>query len=121
MLVGLSVAAATWAVESALISHAHSNRLDDVRNTLRAAHDLVGVREQSASRQATRLAARSEVQTAFVRRDATTLRAISSANPDVGFILWDGRTIRQSAIDLPHAAITVYSRGRLAGQGVVAA
>ena len=121
MLVGLSVAAATWAVESALISHAHSNRLDDVRNTLRAAHDLVGVREQSASRQATRLAARSEVQTAFVRRDATTLRAISSANPDVGFILWDGRTIRQSAIDLPHAAITVYSRGRLAGQVVVAA
>ena len=121
MLVGLSVAAATWAVESALISHAHSNRLDDVRNTLRAAHDLVGVREQSASREATRLAARSEVQTAFVRRDATTLRAISSANPDVGFILWDGRTIRQSAIDLPHAAITVYSRGRLAGQVVVAA
>ena len=71
--------------------------------------------------EATRLAARSEVQTAFVRRDASTLRAISSANPDVGFILWDGRTIRQSAIDLPHAAITVYSRGRLAGQVVVAA
>jgi diguanylate cyclase (GGDEF)-like protein len=120
VLVGLSVAAATWAVESALISHAHSNRLDDVRNTLRAGHDLVGVREQTASRQATRLAARSEVQSAFVRRDATTLRAISRARPDVGFILWDGRTIGQSAIDLPHAAIRVYSQG-LAGQVVVAA
>ncbi len=120
LLVGLSVAAATWAVESALVSHAHSNRLDDVRSTLRAAHDLVGVREQAASRQAARLAARSEVQSAFVRRDATALGAIANARTDVGFILWNGRTIGQSAIDLPHAAITVYGRGRL-GQVVVAA
>ena len=75
---------------------------------------------QVASRQAARLAARSEVQSAFVRRDATTLGAIANARPDVGFILWNGRTIGQSAIDLPHAAITVYGRGRL-GQVVVAA
>jgi diguanylate cyclase (GGDEF)-like protein len=120
LLLGLSVAAASWAVESALLSRAHSNRLDDVRNTLRDAHDLIGVREQAASRRATRLAARKEVQAAFVQRDATALRAIAGARPDVGFILWNGRTIGRSAIDLPHAAITVYSRGRLAGQVVVA-
>ena len=110
LLLGLSVAAVSWAVESALLSRAHSNRVDDVRTTLRQAHDLVGLREQAASHRAARLAASKEVQSAFIRRNATTLRAIASARPDVGFILWNGRTIRQAAIDLPHAAITVYSR-----------
>ena len=121
LLLGLSVAAVSWAVESALLSRAHSNRVDDVRTTLRQAHDLVGLREQAASHRAARLAASKEVQSAFIHRNATALRAIASSRPDVGFILWNGRTIGQAAIDLPHAAITVYSRLRLAGQVVVAA
>ncbi len=121
LLVGIAVAAAVWAVEAGLLGHAHSTRLDGVRTTLRSAHDLITEQEQAASRQATRLAARQEVQSAFVRRDATALRRISSSRPDVGFILWNGRRLGRAATDLPHAAITVYSRGRLAGQVVVAA
>jgi diguanylate cyclase (GGDEF)-like protein len=121
LLLGLSIAAASWAVESALLSRAHANRVDDVRNTLRGAHDLISVRQQAASRRAATLAARREVLSAFVQRDATALRAIVAGDRDVGFILWNGRTIGQSAIDLPHAAITVFSGGRKAGQVVVAA
>ena len=121
LLVGLSVAAAVWAIESGVLSHERSNRLDDVRITLAAAHDLVSAREQAASQRATRIAARTNVQSAFVRRDATTLRAISRAQPDVGFVLWDGRSIGHATTGLPHAAIKVYSRGRLAGQVVVGA
>ncbi len=121
VLVGLAVAAAFWAVEAGLISHQHSTRADDVRTALRSAHDLLTAREQAASRQATRLAARREVQSAFVRRDATALRRISNARRDVGFVLWDGRKLGRAATGVPHAAITVYSRGRFAGQVLVAA
>ena len=121
VLVGLSVAAAVWAIEAGVLSHARSNRLDDVRITLAAAHDLVSAREQAASLQATRIAARTNVQSAFVRRDATTLRTILRSQPNVGFVLWDGRAIGGARTDLPHAAITVYSRGRFAGRVVVGA
>ena len=121
ILLGLSVAAASWAVESAVLNRAQTNRVDDVRNALRGAHDLITVREQAASRRAALLAARTAVQSAFVHRNATALRAIAAGDPDVGFILWNGRTIGRSAIDLPHAAITVYSGARKAGQVVVAA
>jgi hypothetical protein len=121
LLVGLSFGAAAWAAEAGLLSHAHTSRLNDVRNTLRAAHALVTAREQAASRRATLLAAEREVQSAFVQRDAAALRAVARSYRDVGFILWDGRTVGRAAIGLPHAAITVYSRGRLAGQVVVEA
>ena len=121
LLVGLSVGAAVWALEAGLTSNARSSRLNDVRSTLREARDLIGARQQVASRQATRLAARSEVQSAFVQRNADALKAISHARSDVGFILWDGRVLGRAAVDLPHAAITVYSRGRFAGQVVVTA
>lgn len=121
LLVGLSAGAAVWAIETGLASNAHSRRLNDVRTTLREARDLVGARQQVASRTATRLAARKEVQAAFVARDATALRSLAASRPEVGFILWNGHVLGRSVVDLPHAAITVYSRGRLAGQVVVGA
>lgn len=121
LLVGLAVAAACWAVEAGFQSHAHSTRVDEVRTTLGDAHDLIAAREQAASRRATSLAARRDVQSAFVQRDATALRTIANSRGDVGFILWDGRRLGGAALDVPHAAITVYSRGRFAGRVVVSA
>ena len=87
-----------------------------------AAHDLIRVREQVASRRAARLAARSggPVRVRPAKRGARSRRS-RAGDPDVGFILWNGRTIGRSAIDLPHAAITVYSGARNAGQVIVAA
>jgi diguanylate cyclase (GGDEF)-like protein len=119
LLVAASVAAAVWAIEAGVLSHARSNRLDDVRITLAAAHDLISVSEQAASRDATRIAAQKKIQSAFVRQDASTLQAISSSHPNVGFVLWDGRTVGRVTSGLPQAVITVYSRGRLAGRVVV--
>jgi diguanylate cyclase (GGDEF)-like protein len=121
VLLGLSVAAAAWAVESGYLSHERTNRLNDVRDTLRVTQDLLAGREQAASGLATRFAARKDVQSAFVQRDATALRALARSRPEVGFVLWDGRTVGQAATAVPHATITVYSRGRLAGQVTVAA
>jgi diguanylate cyclase (GGDEF)-like protein len=120
LLIGLSVGAACWAGESALLSNARSSRLDDVRNTLREARDLIGAREQTASRDASRLAARRDVQDAFVQQDATALVALTHARPEVGFVLWDGRTVGAAATGGPTAAVTVYSHGRYAGRVLVA-
>ncbi len=121
LLVGLAVGAALWAFEAGALNRARSSRVNDIRTTLSNAHDLISAREQVASRQATRLAAKREVQSAFVQRDAAALAAIARARRDVGFILWNGRVLGRAAVALPHAAITMYSRGRFAGQVIVAA
>ncbi|MGH3001190.1 MAG: GGDEF domain-containing protein, partial [Gaiellaceae bacterium] len=54
--------------------------------------------------------------------DATALVALAQARPDVGFVLWDGRTVGTAAAGGgPTSAVTVYSHGRYAGRVVVAA
>jgi diguanylate cyclase (GGDEF)-like protein len=120
LMIGISAGVACWAAEAGILSHSRSSRLADVRTALRDARVLLGSREQSAARQAARLAGRADVQAAFVQHDASSLAAISSAHPDVGFTLWDGRGVGLAASGLPGAAITVYSHGIVAGRVVVA-
>ena len=121
LLVGLAVGATLWAVEAGALSRARSSRVNDIRTTLSNAHDLISAREQVASRQATQLAAKPEVQSAFGRRDAAALAAITRTRRDVGFILWNGRLLGRAAVALPHAAVTEYSGTRFAGKVIVAA
>ena len=121
VLIGLSAGAASWAIETGITRHERSHRLGEVRAALREARVLLGGREQSASRRAARVAARRDVQAAFVRRDAGPLVALARANGDVGFVLWDGRTVGRVAAGIPSAALSVYSHGQLAGRVVVTA
>jgi diguanylate cyclase (GGDEF)-like protein len=121
VLIGLSAGAASWAVETGITRHERSHRLGEVRGVLREARVLLGRREQSASRRAARLAARRDVQAAFVERDAGSLVALAHANRDVGFVLWDGRTVGRVAAGIPSAALSIYSHGQLAGRVVVTA
>jgi diguanylate cyclase (GGDEF)-like protein len=121
LLIGLSAAAACWALEAGFESHARAGKLGDVRQALRDARSLLDVREQAAAHQATRFAARQDVQSAFVQRDATTLVSLSASHPSLGFVIWDGRTIGRVAPNIPSASLAIYSHGRYAGRVVVAA
>jgi diguanylate cyclase (GGDEF)-like protein len=121
LLVGISAGAATWAVEEGVVSHSRAGRVDDVRRVLRDARDLLTNRDRAASHQAAQLAARQDVQGAFVRRDAAPLVALAGSHPNVGFILWNGRTVGRAALGVPSSALSIYSHGRLSGRIVVAA
>ena len=121
LLIGISAAAACWAVEHAALASVRSNRLESVRNTLRDARSLVVARERNAARTATRFAARADVQAAFVRHDAAPLLALAQQHPGLAFQLWDGRTLGESSLVGPTSAVAVYSAGSLAGRVLVAA
>jgi diguanylate cyclase (GGDEF)-like protein len=121
LLIGLSAGAAAWAIEAGILSHSRAGRVDDVRHALRDARDLLASRDHSASRQAAQLAARQDVQGAFVRRDAAPLVALSGSHPSIGFVLWNGRAVGRAAAGVPSSSLSIYSHGRFAGRIVVAA
>jgi diguanylate cyclase (GGDEF)-like protein len=93
----------------------------EVRDTLFAARDLIAVNERAATQEASRLAARSDVQAAFVGRAVAPLAALSRSHRGVGFSLADGQVIGGAAFAGPAATIAVYSRGRFVGRVIVAA
>ena len=121
LLIGLSAGAAAWAIEAGILSHSRAGRVDDVRRELRDARDLLATRDRAASRQAATFAARQDVQSAFVARDAAPLVALSAAHPNVGFVLWNGRTVGRAAAGVPSSSLSIYSHGQFAGRVVVAA
>jgi diguanylate cyclase (GGDEF)-like protein len=119
LLIGACIAAACWAGERAYLSSRRASRLDDVRATLRNARGLIAARQQTAAGEASRLAARRDVQEAFVGRDATALVALSNSRPRVGFVLWDGRSVGAAAGGGPTVGVTVYDQARYAGRVLV--
>ena len=121
LLLGLSFGAACWAVESTVLSSSRSSRTAEVRNSLFAARDLVAAKERTASRLASQLAARTDVQTAFVRHDLAPLAALARARPGVGFSLADGQVVGRDALAGPAATLAAYNRGRYIGRVIVAA
>jgi diguanylate cyclase (GGDEF)-like protein len=120
LLIGLSLGAACWAVESTILGSMHSSRTTDVRNTLFAARDLVAANEHTASHEASRLAARPEVQAALVGHEEAPLAALARTHPGVGFTLANGQRIGRAALAGPAATLAVYNRGRYVGRVVVA-
>jgi len=120
LLIGLSFGAAVWAVESTVLGSMRSSRTADVRSTLVAASDLIAEKQQAASREASRLAARADVQAALVGRDAAPLAALSRTRAGVGFALANGRVVGRTVLDAPAATIAVYSGGRYVGRVIVA-
>ncbi|MFL5954517.1 MAG: diguanylate cyclase [Gaiellaceae bacterium] len=120
LLIGLSLGAACWAAESAAVSRMRTVRMEDVRNTLLTARNLVADKERAASAGASQLAGRKDVQAAFVGHDAAPLVAFARTHPSVGFSLWNGRIVGGPALAGPGAAVAVYSRGSLAGRVLVA-
>jgi diguanylate cyclase (GGDEF)-like protein len=120
LLIGLSAAAACWALETGVLRHERSDRLSQVRGALRDAHDLLVAREQEASSLAARLAARRNLQEAFVQHDATELISFARSHPAVGFVLWDGRRVGSVPAGTPSAAVSIYNHGQYAGRVLVA-
>jgi diguanylate cyclase (GGDEF)-like protein len=120
LLIGLSLGAVCWAVESAAVSRMRTTRMEDIHNTLLAARNLVADKEPASSAEASRLAARNDVQTALVGHDAGPLAAFARTHPAVGFSLWNGRIVGGPALAGPGAAVAVYSRGAFAGRVLVA-
>jgi diguanylate cyclase (GGDEF)-like protein len=120
VLVGLSVGATCWAAESALLDSMRSGRADDVRAGLLAARNLIADKERSASREASALAGRSDLQSALVGKDVAVLTAWSRTHPRVGFSLANGQLVGGAALAGPGATIAVYSHGRYVGRVVVA-
>ncbi len=97
-----------------------SSRTGEVRNTLFAARDLISVQQRAASREASQLSARADVQTALVGRDVAPLAALSRARAGVGFTLANGRVVGHDVLGAPAATIAVYSGGRYVGRVIVA-
>jgi diguanylate cyclase (GGDEF)-like protein len=120
LLIGLSVGVACWAVESAVVDRMQSGRLDEVRNTLLSARDLIGQKEQVASHVASQLAGRMDLQSALVAGDVGRLAAFARTHPRIGFALANGQLIGRAALTGPGSAIAVYSHGRFVGRVVVA-
>jgi diguanylate cyclase (GGDEF)-like protein len=119
LLIGLSAGIAAWAVETGILSHARAGRTSQIERTLGDVRGLLSSRDREASRQAAQLAARPTVQGAFVRRDAAPLVELSASHPNVGFILWDGRTVGRAALAPRGSSLSIYSHGRLAGRVIV--
>ncbi len=120
LLIGLSVGAVCWAIESAIVSAQRSSRIDAGRNTLTAARNLVAVKERAAAREASQLAGRADVQSAFVARDLAPLLSLSRAHPNARFVLSNGRVVGPTTLAGPGATVAVYSHGRPAGRVIVA-
>ena len=120
LLIGLSAGAAAWAIEAGILSHSRAGRVDDVRRALRDARDLLATRDRAASREAATFAARQDVQSAFVARDAAPLIKLSASHLHVGFVLWNGRTVGRAAGGVPSSSLSIYSHGQFAGRVVVA-
>ena len=122
LFIGASVAAVTWTVEAAVLRQERSARSDAVRNTLQVTRDLISARQQTAANEASRLANRLDVQSAFVRRAPAALVAIARAQPEVGFVLWDGRRLGAASRSDPVTSVRVYARGHFQGRvSVIAA
>jgi diguanylate cyclase (GGDEF)-like protein len=121
LLIGLSVGAVCWAAESTVLSSSRSSRTTELRNTLSTARDLVAANERAVSHQASVLAARADVQTAFVRHDVSPLATLARARPAVGFTFADGQVVNPGALGGPAATIAVYSGARYVGRVIVAA
>jgi diguanylate cyclase (GGDEF)-like protein len=119
LLIGLSVGVAWWAAESAVASRLESARLENIRNTLLSARDLIGQKERVASHVATQLAGRADLQSALVARDTGRLADFSRTHPRIGFSLSNGQLIGRAALTGPGASIAVYSHGRYVGRIVV--
>src|SRR5439155_16020194 len=120
LLIGVSVGAICWAAESAILSSMRSSRAEDVSTSLLAARNLIAEQERRASREASQLAGRDDLQSALVRRDVSPLVAFSRTHPRVGFALANGQLVGGAALAGPGATIAVYSHGRYAGRVVVA-
>ncbi|MFZ1880613.1 MAG: hypothetical protein WAU41_10640, partial [Gaiellaceae bacterium] len=120
LLIGLSFGAACWAVSSTILGSMRSSRTTDVRNTLFAARDLVAAKERTASHEASRLAARADVQAALVGHHEAPLATLARTHPGVGFTLANGQAVGRAALAGPAATLAVYSRGRYVGRVVVA-
>jgi hypothetical protein len=107
LLIGISVAAAGWAVEAGILSHARAGRVDSVRSALREARDLLSGRDRAAANQAAQLAARKDVQRAFVERDVAPLAALSAAHRNLRFTLWNGRSIGRAPLGVPSSSLSI--------------
>jgi diguanylate cyclase (GGDEF)-like protein len=87
---------------------------------LSVARNLVAGNEHAATREASRLAGRGDVQSAFVGSDIAPLLALSRAHPNAGFVLANGRMVGQRGLAGPGATVAVYNHGRPAGRVLVA-
>jgi diguanylate cyclase (GGDEF)-like protein len=121
LLVGASAGAICWAVEAAVTSSERSASTGEVRDALASARDLLGSRQQQAGTRATRLAASAAVESAFANRNASVLARIARARHDVGFVLWDGRTLGRAEVPGLASTVAVYAQGGLAGRVIVTA
>jgi diguanylate cyclase (GGDEF)-like protein len=66
---------------------------NDVSRVLDDANSLLATRQRAAANRAEAVAGLSAVQAAYASRDAAALDRFAKLHPDIGFVLWDGRSI----------------------------
>ncbi len=121
LVIGVSVAAVVWGIERAIQGRERAHGRTELRAALQDARHLLTVRATNSGTAASALAGSPAVQTAFVMHRDATLRAITAARPDVGFVLWNGTTLGRRAVPGVDVTVGVYGGGSYLGRVVVSA
>ena len=121
LVIGVSTAAVVWGIERAIQGRERAHGRTELRAALADARHLLTVRATNSGTAASALAGSPAVQSAFVTHQAATLRAITAARPDVGFVLWDGAALGRRAVPGVDVTVGVYGGGALLGRVVVSA